>query len=180
MSRSLFKNNEQFWSKLIVIVSVLVPVLVTVLFNIPQVEISLPFDPKILPSFHALLNGTVSLLLVASFYFIKQKNIAAHKACNISALVLSALFLVSYVTYHTVSESTPYGGEGFIRYVYFFILITHIILAAIILPVILFTFLRAFTGNFESHRAIAKYTFPLWLYVSVTGVLVYLMLLPYY
>lgn len=176
----MFAEKEQFWAKLIVFVSVLVPVLVAVLFRLPQVNLELPFDVKLLPKFHAIINASVSVLLVLSFYFIRQKNVKVHRICNITALVLSAMFLVSYVTYHTLTESTRYGGEGVIKYVYYFILLTHIVLAALILPLILFTFLRAFAGNFSAHRRLARWTMPLWLYVSVTGVIVYLMISPYY
>lgn len=173
--------KEKPLSVAIVVVSALVVGLVVAIFQIaPPENYSLPFNPKILPKFHALINFTVSILLIASFYFIKNKKVNAHRVCNVSALVLSALFLVSYVTYHTFSESTKFGGEGAIKYVYYFILITHIILAAIILPIILFTFMRAFMGQFDKHRKIAKWTFPLWLYVSISGVLVYLLISPYY
>lgn len=173
-------KNEQFWTKAIVWISVLVPVLVTILAYISPPKIALDFDLHILPKFHAFINGSVSLLLLASFYFIKQKNVKAHKACNMTALVLSALFLVSYVTYHSLTEPTRYCGEGIMRGIYFFILVTHIVLAAAILPLILFTFLRALTGNFDKHRRLARWTFPLWLYVSITGVVVYLMIAPCY
>ena len=156
------------------------PVLVAILFKVSPPDVSTDFDFKVLPKFHAFINGTVSLLLMMSFWFIKNKKRKAHKWCNISALILSALFLVSYVTYHTFTDSTKFGGEGLIKYIYYFILLTHIVLAAIILPIILFTFLRAFTGNFEKHRKIARWTLPLWLYVSITGVIVYLMISPYY
>ncbi|HRI28080.1 MAG TPA: DUF420 domain-containing protein [Chitinophagales bacterium] len=180
MSSQIFADKEQFWSKLIVIISVVVPVLVALLFRLPQLNLQLPFDVMLLPKFHAIINGTVTVLLMASYYFIRNKQVRAHKICNITALVLSALFLVSYVTYHTLTESTKFGGEGMIKYVYYFILLTHIILAALILPLILFTFLRAFSGKFTQHRSLARYTMPLWLYVSVTGVIVYLMISPYY
>ncbi len=180
MANTSIFSREELWSKIIVGVSVAVVLLVAVLMQLPQINIDLPFDVKLLPKLHAVINGTVSILLLASWYFIKNKNVQAHKVCNVAALALSALFLVSYVTYHSLSESTSFGGEGFIRYVYYFILITHIVLAAIILPVILFTFLRAFAGKFEAHRKLARYTMPLWLYVSVTGVIVYLMISPYY
>lgn len=173
-------SKEQFWAKAIVFVSIAVPVLVGILFNIAPPDIDIDFNFKVLPKFHAFLNGTVAILLISSLYFIKNKNVKAHKACNVTALVLSALFLVSYVTYHTFTESTKFGGEGFIKYIYYFVLLTHIVLAAIILPIILFTFLRAFLGKFEQHRKIARWTLPLWLYVSITGVIVYLMISPYY
>ncbi len=180
MGSSILPTNEQFWAKLIVIVSVTVPVLVAILFRLPQLDIQLPFDVMLLPKLHAVINATVTVLLLSSFYFIKRKQIKPHKICNITALVLSALFLVSYVTYHALTESTKYGGEGVVKYVYYFILLTHIVLAALILPLILFTFLRAFSGKFTQHRRIARWTMPLWLYVSVTGVIVYLMISPYY
>ncbi|MBL7784569.1 MAG: DUF420 domain-containing protein [Chitinophagales bacterium] len=177
---NFFANNEQLWAKIIVIVSILVPVLVTLLFYVQPPQMANSFDFSVLPPFHAFLNGSVAVLLVLSFYFIKNKNVQAHKICNLTALVLSATFLVSYVTYHTFTESTKFGGEGAIRYIYYFLLLTHIVLAAIILPIILFTFLYAFANKFEQHRKIARWTFPLWLYVSVTGVIVYLMISPYY
>jgi len=178
---SMTPAKEKPLSVAIVVFSAIVVFLVAAMFQVaPPENLTLPFDPKILPKFHAGINFTVSILLMLSFYFIKQKKINAHRICNISALVLSAMFLVSYVTYHTVSESTKFGGEGVIKYVYYFILLTHIALAAIILPIILFTFMRAFLGQYDKHRKIARWTFPLWLYVSITGVLVYLMISPYY
>lgn len=172
--------NEKYWVRLIVFISILVPVLVAILIKIKP-----PIDPgsfnwKILPKFHALLNGSVFILLLSSWYFIKHKQVKAHRICNILALLCSALFLCSYVVYHAMTEPTRFLGTGWIRPVYFFILNTHVFLAAIILPVILFTFLRAFNGQFERHKKLARYTMPLWLYVSATGVLVYLLLRPYY
>lgn len=173
-------QNEQFWSKIIVILSVAVPVLVAALFYTVKVDANVGFDLHILPKFHAILNGTVAFLLSLSWYFIKQKKVKAHQLCNVTALVLSAMFLVSYVTYHSLTEPTRYGGEGLLKAVYLFLLLTHIVLAAVILPLILFTFLRAFSGRFDSHRRLARWTMPLWLYVSITGVIVYLMISPYY
>ncbi len=178
--KSTLLSKEQLLAKIIVFVSIAIPTLIAILFKISPPEIETTFDWKVLPKFHAILNFSVSILLVMSFYFIKNKNVKAHKVCNVIALVLSALFLVSYVIYHTFTESTSFGGDGIIRYVYFFILLTHIALSAIILPIVLFTFLRAFLGQFDRHRKIARWTFPIWLYVSVTGVIVYLMISPYY
>ncbi len=175
-----FVSSEQLWAKIIVAISVTVPILVTILAYVSPPDIKTSFDFSILPLFHAILNGSVSVLLMCSFYFIKQKNIQAHRFCNLTALCFSAIFLVSYVTYHTFTEPTKYGGEGLMRSIYYFILLTHVVLAALILPLILFTFLRAFSGRFDAHRKLARWTFPLWLYVSVTGVIVYLMISPYY
>ena len=151
-----FVSSEQLWAKIIVAISITVPVLVTILAYVSPPDIKTSFDFSILPLFQA------------------------HRFCNLTALCFSAIFLVSYVTYHTFTEPTKYGGEGLMRSIYYFILLTHVVLAALILPLILFTFLRAFSGRFDAHRKLARWTFPLWLYVSVTGVIVYLMISPYY
>ena len=149
-------------------------------FHFAATEQTPDFDFSQLPRVHAVINGTVAFFLMLSYYFIRNKQIAAHRFCNLTSLVLSAGFLVSYITYHTFTESTRFGGEGLVRGVYYFILLTHIVLAAVILPFILFTFLRAFAGRYEAHRKLARWVFPLWLYVSVTGVIVYVMISPYY
>lgn len=147
-----------------------------------QVKIPVPdgWDFSFLPAFHAILNTLTALVLLASFYFIKQKNVIMHRRMIYVAMTLSVLFLLSYVTYHFTTESVKFGGEGTIRYVYFFLLITHITLAGLILPFILFTFIRAYTNQIERHRKMAKWVFPLWLYVAITGPVCYLMLMPYY
>jgi len=145
-----------------------------------RIHIDTGIDFSFLPPFHATVNALAAVALMASFYFIKNKNIEAHKKANFLALGLSVLFLLSYVVYHLTTEATKFGGEGSIRYVYFFLLITHVILAAVILPFILFTFIRAYTGQIERHRKMAKWVYPLWLYVAITGPICYLMLRPYY
>ena len=129
-----------------------------------------------LPTLNAVLNFTSAVLLAAGFYFIKQRRIEAHKRCMIAALVVSTAFLTSYVIYHYNAGSVPFAGQGWIRPVYFFILITHVILAIVIVPMVLRTAYLAFTARFDKHVPIARKTFPLWMYVSVTGVIVYLML----
>src|SRR5690606_33277930 len=129
---------------------------------------------------NAVINSTVSVLLVAAFAAVKNKNYIRHKNLMLTAMGLSVLFLVSYIAHHLLAGDTSFGGEGMIRYVYFFILITHIFLAAIILPFILFTAYRSLTGEYVKHKKLARYTWPLWLYVSITGVVVYLMISPYY
>lgn len=128
------------------------------------------------PLLNASLNALSVFLLVTGFYFIKNKNIPAHKVCMISAGLTSSLFLVFYLYYHAHHGSTRFQGQGVIRTVYFTILISHTILAVIQLPLILLTFYRAFRGQLDKHKAIAKITLPIWLYVSVTGVIVYWML----
>lgn len=129
-----------------------------------------------LPPLNAILNGTSALLLLAGLTFIKQGRRTAHMRCMISALVVSTLFLVGYVTYHVQAGTTEYTGTGWIRPTYFTILITHMILAVTVPPLAIVTLVRALQERFDRHRRIARVTFPIWLYVSVTGVVVYLML----
>jgi putative membrane protein len=129
-----------------------------------------------LPHLNAFLNGTSAVLLTTGYSFIRARNVIAHRACQIAALVVSLLFLVSYLTYHYHHGATRFLGTGFVRPLYFTILTTHTILAVVIVPLIVLSFYRAFRGDFIRHRRIARVTLPLWLYVSVTGVIVYLML----
>lgn len=129
-----------------------------------------------LPTLNAILNSISAILLTLGYAFIRQNKRDAHRACMISAFVTSTLFLVSYLFYHYHHGSTPFQGQGIVRYVYFTILLTHTVLAAAIVPMIFLTFIRAFNERFDLHRRIARWTLPFWLYVSVTGVLVYLML----
>ncbi len=158
--------------------SVAVPGLVALLLYLPKGELG--FSVRALPGVNAIINASVSVLLVLGLIFIRRGQIAAHRACMLSALGLSVLFLLSYVTYHYAADETRFGGTGWIRPVYFFILITHIVLAAAVVPLALFTVLRAWQERFDRHRRLARITWPIWLYVSVTGVLVYLMISPYY
>ena len=129
-----------------------------------------------LPAVNAALNGTCTLLLTVGYFFIRRRKVTAHKACMASAFVTSTLFLISYLTYHYHVGSRPFGGQGAIRSVYFTILISHTILAVAIVPLALVTVYRALKGRFDRHVRIARWTLPLWLYVSITGVIVYLML----
>lgn len=170
--------NEQLQNRLIWIISIAVPVIVAALFFLPGLDIGT--DVSMLPTLNACINAAVSILLISGVWFIKNGKQQQHRACMIGAFGLSALFLVSYVIYHSATESTSFGGIGWIRTVYLVILLTHIVLAAIILPLILITLSRALSSRFDKHRKIARITFPLWLYVSVTGVIVYLMISPYY
>ena len=129
-----------------------------------------------LPALNASLNGMATAFLVAGYVFVRRRQIAAHRACMLAAVTASALFLTSYVIYHANAGSRPFTGTGPVRAVYFFILITHIVLAAAIVPMVLMTLARALRKRFDRHAAIARRTLPLWLYVSVTGVVIYLML----
>lgn len=165
------------YNKLIILVSILIPVVVAILFTVklPNVE-----PLSFLPPIYASINALTALLLISALVAIKNKKIKLHSLLMKFAIALSLVFLLMYVAYHMTSDSTSYGGEGFIRYVYFFILISHIILSIGIIPMVLFTYVRAYTKQFEDHKKIARYTFPIWLYVAVTGVIVYFMISPYY
>ena len=169
--------KKEPYKKLIVILSVLIPLVVAILFGMPKIS---GYDLSFLPPIYATINGLTAVLLIAGVIAIKNKKQLLHQRLMITCIALSSLFLIMYVAYHITSESTAFGGQGAIRYIYFFILITHILLSIGVIPFVLFTFVRAWTGNFERHKALAKFTFPLWLYVAVTGVIVYLMISPYY
>lgn len=133
-----------------------------------------------LPHLNACLNSTSALLLFSGYAFIRKRNVVAHRACQIAALAISILFLASYLTYHFNHGTTRFQGTGLVRPIYFTILTSHTILAIVIVPLVILTFYRAFRGDFVRHRKIAKITLPLWLYVSITGVIVYLMLYQIY
>lgn len=162
------------------IVLLLIILLQTNLVNLFANHDQLPSWVEFLPRLNAMINGTCAVLLLVSFYFIMKKNIRMHKILNITALVLSSCFLISYLIFHSAGVETKYGGEGSIRYVYYFILITHIILAAAVLPLVLLSFYRGMKMQVEKHRRLVRWTFPIWLYVTISGVLVYLMVSPYY
>lgn len=151
-------------------------VVVLIVASLRRFHVDTPVDFRFLAPLHSSLNALTALGLLLAYYFIKQKKILWHKRVMILNMVFSALFLVSYIIYHLTTPETLYCHEGVIRYVYFFILITHVILASFILPVVLFTFIRAITGQVEKHRKLARWTFPVWLYIAVSGPVAYLML----
>lgn len=182
MTQFLENTKESTVKIVIVILSVVVALLVALLNwgletrpNVLSAETLLLF-----PKFHALLNSLVAILLAFGLYFIKNKQKGNHQKSMLGAFLLSAVFLVSYVVYHTLADPTLYGGEGNIRYVYYFLLITHIVLAALIMPIILMTFYYAATDKWLKHRKLAKITWPLWFYVAVSGVVIYFMIAPFY
>ncbi len=178
----------------IIVVSIAIPLAVAFLILVPHIKIDPGFNTHSLPLFHALLNSTTAILLLASLYFIRHRQVRAHKMANLTAVLLSSVFLISYVIYHSSNPSVKYGDldhngvlsdpeklqAGNWRYVYYFILSSHIILSGIIIPLVLFTLQRAFQSKFHKHQKLARITWPLWLYVAVTGVIVYLMISPYY
>jgi len=169
-------NKAEKYKTLIVAVSIIIPLAVAALFRV-----KIPgYDLSFLPPIYASINGLTAILLVIAVVAIKNKKQALHESLMKICIGLSICFLLMYVAYHITSETTHYGGEGAIRFIYFILLITHIVLSVAIIPLVLFTYVRAWSGDFAKHRRLAKFTFPLWLYVAVTGVVVYLMLSPYY
>ncbi len=169
-------EQQSPYRKFIIALSIIIPVAVAILF---RVKID-GFDFSFLPPIYATINGITAVVLIVAVWAIKNQKRALHELLMKICIGLSASFLVMYILYHMASEPTAYGGEGVIKYVYYFILISHIILSVFITPLVLFTFSRALAGTFESHRKLAKITFPIWLYIAVTGVIVYLMISPYY
>lgn len=174
-------NFDQKFSKFIVVVSILIPVVVAILFNVKLKDLGVDVEPlSFLPPIYATTNGITAIVLIAAVIAIKKGNRKLHERLMTTAIALSVAFLVMYVAYHMTSDSTKFGGEGAIRTVYFLILITHIFLSIVIIPLVLITYVRALANKFDKHKKIAKITFPIWLYVAVTGVIVYLMISPYY
>jgi len=177
------ENNsiEKKYNKWIVILSVAIPLVVALLFGVNLRKLGYDVKPlSFLPPIYATINGLTAIVLVTAVWAIKNGKQKLHENLMKFAITLSVAFLAMYVAYHMTSDSTKFGGEGVTRYVYFFILITHICLSVIIIPFVLITYVRALAKNFDRHRRIARITFPMWLYVAVTGVIVYLMISPYY
>lgn len=172
---------EKKFKSLIIIVSVVIPLAVVLLFSIRLKDFGINVEPlSFLPPIYATINGITALLLILGVIAIKNGNRALHQKLMTSAIACSLVFLVMYVAYHMTAESTKFGGEGAVKGIYYFLLISHIILSVTIIPLVLFTYVRALSGEFDRHKKLARITFPLWLYVAVTGVVVYLMIAPYY
>lgn len=175
------KSIEKKYNKWVIILSILIPAVVAMLFKVKLSDFGIQVEPLgFLPPIYATINGSTAVLLVLAVMAIKKGNRNLHQKLVTAAIVCSILFLGMYVAYHMTADSTPYGGEGTMRYIYFFILITHILLSIVVIPFVLITYIRGISGNFVQHKKIARITFPLWLYVAVSGVVVYLMISPYY
>ena len=174
-------DKEQQYKKWIIILSIAIPLVVAALFGVNLKRLGFDVAPlHFLPPIYATINGITAIVLVVAVIAIKNGNRKLHERLMKSAIILSVLFLAMYVAYHMTSESTKYGGEGILRYVYFFILISHIVLSIGVIPLVLITYVRALAERSDKHKKIAKITFPIWLYVAITGVVVYLMISPYY
>lgn len=171
------KANQLKYKNLIIAVSIIIPVVVALLFRI-RLEGVQSFT--FLPPIYAAINGYTAIILVIAIWAIKNRKITLHEQLMKTAIGLSLTFLVMYVLYHLTSEPTPYQGEGWLKILYYFILISHILLSIAIIPLVLISYVRAISQQFTSHRKIAKITFPIWLYITITGVIIYLMISPYY
>lgn len=175
MNTAVSTGNNRY-KRIIIGLSVLIPLAVAALFGI-KIE---GYDFSFLPPIYASINGFTAILLLGAFIAIKRGKIQLHERLMKTCLILSASFLVMYIIYHMTSDPTSYGGEGILKIAYFIILISHIVLSIAVIPLVLFSYLRAWLGNFDSHKKLARITFPVWLYVAITGVVVYLMISPYY
>lgn len=169
-------QEETKYKKLILIASIVLPLAVAALFGIKIDGIDLSF----LPPVYASINGLTAIVLIGALAAVKQKKYELHEKLIKTCMGLSIAFLLMYVAYHITSESTQYGGEGTIKYIYFFILITHILLSVIIIPLVLYAFMFGFLKQLDKHKRIVRFAFPLWLYVAISGVIVYIMISPYY
>ncbi len=173
--------QEKKYKKIITALSIIIPLAVAALFGVNLRQLGFDVEPlTFLPPIYAAINGLTAVLLVAAVIAIKKGNKKLHEQLNSVAIACSLAFLLMYIAYHMTSDSTTFGGEGIIKYVYYFILISHIVLSVIVIPFVLITYMKAKLGKFTDHKKIAKKTFPIWLYVAVTGVIVYLMISPYY
>lgn len=175
--KSVISDPSQKYSKLVTVVSILIPVVVAVLFTVRLPNVA-PLD--FLPPIYAMVNVLTALILIIAYVAIRKKKIKLHESLMKTAIALSLVFLVMYVAYHMTSDPTPFGGEGSIKHVYYFILITHILLSIGIIPMVLITYVRAISKRFVDHKKISVITFPIWLYIAITGVIVYVMIAPYY
>ncbi|MFT4033638.1 MAG: DUF420 domain-containing protein [Siphonobacter sp.] len=175
------QEKHKTYLRWIRILSIGIPLAVAILLNPKVPKLQLGDWTKFLPHLNALINSATSVLLLAGYYFAKSRKIEAHRKTMQTAFVLGALFLVSYVLYHLTNESTPFGGQGVaLRTFYYVILISHIVLSIVVVPFVLLAVYYAWSNQIPRHRRIVKFTYPVWLYVSVTGVIAYLMISPYY
>lgn len=177
---AITQQQQKSYQKLITVLSIAIPVVVAILLNPRVPKADLGEWTSVLPHVNGVINSATSLLLVSGLIFIKQKNIRMHRNVMLMAFVLGSVFLVSYVLYHLSNESTSFGGQGWVRPVYYFLLISHIVLSVVVVRFVLLAVYFALSNQIDRHKKIVKWAYPIWLYVSVTGVIVYLMISPYY
>lgn len=173
------KSPQKSYRPFIIIVSVLLPLAVAMLYFAPKLVLA-GVDLSFLPEMNAIINGLTFMMLTLGWMSVKSKIINMHKKFMTSAIVLSVVFLLSYILFHLTTEPTTYGGEGFLKYLYYFFLLSHILLSVAVVPLVLITYVRAWSRKFDKHKKIARITIPIWLYVCISGVIVYYMIEPYY
>lgn len=173
-------GKQRNYTPWIVALTIIINLVIVLLFFIPKYKGADHLDLTFLPMMNAIFNSFTTIFLLVALYFIKKKNIKMHRRFIFAAFGTTTLFFITYLTYHSLAESTSYGGEGPLRYVYYFVLVSHIILAIPTVFLALLTAARGLNHEVNSHKKIARFTLPIWLYVSITGVLVYLMISPYY
>ena len=179
MLQAAWKKNDKKARELILLFSIIIFAAIVLLGRF-KLNIYVGFDVHLFAKFNAIINSVVAVLLLAGLFAVKNKKYLLHKRIMLTAIVLSSLFLISYICHHLLAAETKFGGTGTIRYVYYFILGTHVVLAGTILPLILFTAYRALIGEYDKHKKLVRITWPVWFYVAVTGVAVYWMISPYY
>lgn len=174
------KKKANRYAPIIILLSIAIPLIIASLYLLPRNNETINQNLSKLPLISAILNGSTFILLLLAFRAIRKGKVKLHRKLIWICIILSTLFLFNYLTYHSLHGDTHYGGEGLIKYIYFGLLITHILLSVIIVPLVLLSLSRALTSRFKKHKKIARITLPIWLYVCLSGVLVYVMLLPYY
>ena len=179
MLTPVLKKNDKKASRVIIIFSLIIFLAIALLSRL-NLPVHLGFDVHLFAKANAIINSAVAMLLLAALIAVKTKNYRAHKAMMLAAMALSILFLLSYICHHLFAGETKFGGDGTAKMLYYIVLFTHIPLAGIILPFILFTAYRALIGEYDRHKKLARITWPIWFYVAVTGVIVYIMISPYY
>lgn len=172
-------EQHRKYGRLINVLAVIIPLVVAILLGVRQ-KVDLGKWTTYLPHINAVLNTVTAILLMVGYYFIKNKKVAAHRNTMLTAFALGFLFLISYVLYHLSNESTPFGGQGLIRPIYYFLLVSHIVLSVVVVWFVLRAVYFALSGQFDKHRQVVKWAYPIWLYVSITGVIVYFLIAPYY
>lgn len=172
--------KERNYTPIIITLTIVINAVIALLFFIPKNDTAISFDVTILPRLNAIFNSFTFIFLLAALFFILRKNVKMHRNFIFAAFTTTTLFLITYLTYHYIAPSTSYGGEGILKNIYYFILISHISLAPIVVALALFSLVWGLTGKITKHRKIARWTMPIWLYVSLSGVLVFLLISPYY
>ena len=173
------KSKQKSYHPFIIIVSVLLLFAVAVLYFAPKLVLA-GVDLSFLPEMNMIINALTFMMLTLGWMAIKNKVITMHKKFMTAAIVLTVVFMLSYILFHLTTELTPYSGEGFLKYLYYFLQLSHILLSVVIVPLVLITYVRAWSLRFDKHKKIARITLPIWLYVCISGVIVYYMNVPYY